>query len=312
MFKKGIPFSVLMDPEISKFYWNAGAVAAEVRDLILSKIDVGVKLLDVAKTIESKVELLDAKLAFPVNISIDAIAAHYTPKFNDETVFEKGNVVKLDLGVHVEGFIADTAITVEVGSNKYQKMIDTAKSALDAAISEIKPGVKIEHIEGIIEDVITSNGYNPIINLSGHSLDQFKVHGGLNIHNIRKSRGKTLEKDQIIAIEPFVTDGLGKVGESKKSDIYYLLTDKPVRMRLGREILSKIHKEYKTLPFSLRALSKFFSPLRTAFVLRQLVDMKVLYNYPILKEISNGIVAQAEHTIIVDEPPQVITRSETY
>lgn len=289
-------------------YITAGRIAREARELGVSLVKENKKLFDVAEKIERKIVELGGELAFPVNISIDSIAAHYTPVPGDQLTFKKGQVVKLDIGVHVDGYIADTAVTVEVGTNSHKELITASLEALNKALAEVRPGVSISLLGEIIENTIKSYGYQPVVNLTGHSLGRWNLHAGKSIHNMKVSTSGRLDAGDVIAIEPFATNGSGRVINSKNSDIYKLMTPKPVRLRTGREILKEIINKYKTLPFARRWFINKYGLARTSMALKQLVSWDVLYQYPILRDQEGGTVSQAEHTVIVTDEPIVTTK----
>lgn len=297
-----------MDEEILKKYTKAGEIAAQALQKAKEMVAEGVTLVSVADAAESYIKEQGAGIGFPINISINEFAAHYTPVPRDPLVFEKGQVVKLDLGVHVDGCLADTATTVEVGDNKYEKMILSSQDALNKALTMIKPGVRIADIGEAIESVIKDAGFRPIVNLTGHTMEPWNLHAGKSVYNVKKDIDDVLEEGEIVAIEPFSTDGSGRVVNSKSSDIYKLLVPKQVRMRQGRQILMEIVTNHKTLPFAKRWFVEKFGVAQTSMALRQLVNWGVLHQYPILKDQENGIVTQAEHTVIVSENPVITTK----
>lgn len=286
--------------EIIEKYRRAGTILSEVRMQAVKKVMVGESLLTVAEFIENLIRERGGEPAFPVNISRNDEAAHSTPSFNDKAIFGK-DMVKLDIGVHIDGFIADTAVTVDLSGNP--RLVEAAESALYAAIKFIHAGVNTSDIGGVIEDAISSFGFKPIINLTGHGLEQYIQHAPPSIPNKRMPHGVVLEEGDIIAIEPFATNGAGKIHNAGNAEIYHLISERPVRHPSARALLQEIGK-YKTLPFAKRWLGE-----RVDFALLQLVKAGIIEPYLILKEIQGGLISQAEHTIIVtDNGCEVITK----
>jgi methionyl aminopeptidase len=283
---------------------KACEIAANALDLGASMIKPGVKYEKVAEAVEESITTSGAGVAFPTNIAVNDIAAHFTPNSNDEIAFEKGDVVKIDVGAHIGGFIGDTARTVEVGgTKKHQKLIRTSKHALDEAIASIKPGVDLGDVGGVIEEVITGAGLKPIRNLAGHSIEKNCLHGALTIPNTKERTLGIVRKGDILAIEPFVTDGKkGRVKEGKKGGIYSFTTKKNYDSKEARiiqhTVLAKNH--WKFLPFCRRMLIREgLKPHTVDKGLKVLVRAGGLYQYRILSEKSGGIVAQTEHTVLV-------------
>ena len=286
--------------EIIEKYRRAGKILSEVRAEAVKKVTEGASLLSVAEFTENLIREKGGQPAFPVNISRNDEAAHSTPSFNDTAVFGK-DMVKLDIGVHIDGYIADTAVTVDLSGNP--KLVEAAEAALDRALKFIHAGVNTSDIGGVIEDTIGTFGFKPIINLTGHGLAQYIQHAPPSIPNKRMPHGIVLEEGDIVAIEPFATNGAGKIHDAGDAEIYHLVAEKPVRHPSARALLQEIGK-YKTLPFAKRWLGE-----RVDFALVQLVRAGVIQPYPILKEIQGGLISQAEHTIMVTkEGCEVITK----
>ena len=233
------------------------------------------------------------------------MAAHYYP--TDESVLLKeGDVVKLDIGVHIDGYVADNALTVNLGEDKNLELIKASKDALKEALTLFTPGIKVREIGKAVEEVIVGYGFHPIKNLSGHEIKQYELHAGLTIPNFDNKDNTELIEGQVFAIEPFATTGDGYVKDGKLSNIYKLVNPKSIRS--GREVLDFIIEEYKTLPFHRSWILEKFGEFKTNFALRILEKDGILHNYPQLVERSNGIVSQAEHTVMVDDRPRIMTK----
>ena len=237
--------------------------------------------------------------------------AHYTAEPNDQTMVDNSDVLKIDIGVHINGFIADTAVTVSHNTN-YLEMVAAAETALNEAIKIAKPNTKSSELGGVIEKTISRQGYKPIQNLSGHSLGQFTIHAGKSIPNIRtfgSSFGLSL--NQAYAIEPFVTtnDGQGVVYEGKVKNIFGIVSRKPTKEKNCDEFLQNIWDKFKTLPFTTRWLLHEHEEFHARKMLEILLKRKNVHSYPILVEGNYKMVAQAEHTIILrEDETKIITR----
>ena len=292
-----------MNDQVYKNYKLAGKIAAEAREYGAKLIKPGVTFLEVANKIESKIEKDGADLAFPVNISINEIAAHYSPKNNDTLAFKEGDVVKLDLGSHVDGYIADTAVTVEVGTNKYGDMIKASSDALDAAIDTIKAGINLIEIGKIVQETITSYGFNPIENLTGHKMERYVLHAGMSVPNVPQFLQKGTPKiGDVLAIEPFATNGAGHVISGNGSNIYLCkdtFNSRLIRNNAAKNLYGKMKNKFKTLPFAQRWAEKLIS--NSEMTLRKLTFLGLVKQYPQLIDAKKGIVTQKEHTVILTE-----------
>ncbi len=295
-----------MSDEI-KLLLQAGEIARTVKSEVMKLIKPGTLLYEIAEFVENRIVELGGKPAFPCNLSINEIAAHYTPYKGDKTALREGDYLKIDLGVHVEGYIADTALTVRVGMDE-DDLMEASKEALENAIATIKAGVQIREISRVIEDTIRGRGFNPIVNLSGHKIERYKLHAGISVPNVyRASDTYTLKEGDVIAIEPFATTGAGQVIEVPPALIYMFVKNKPVRMPQARKLLNHIRVNYATLPFAYRWLQTLMPDAQLKLALLQLDRAGIIYSYNILKEIRGGLVSQFEHTIIVEKDGAKIT-----
>ena len=282
---------------------EAGEILAQVRDEAAERVEVGVSHLEVAEWAEEKIRELGGEPAFPVNISIDEEAAHATPERDDDSTFGE-EMINLDIGVHVDGWLADTAVTVDLSGQ--DDLTAASAEALDAALEVAGPGVDVGEIGAAVEEVIDGYGFNPVVNLTGHGLGHWEQHTTPNIPNREVSQGATLEPGMVVAIEPFATDGRGKVQEGADEEIFALEQQGSVRNRQARQVLEQVVEEYKTLPFAARWLD---SP-RANMALRRLKQADIVHGYPVLKEEDGKFVSQKEHTVIVtDDGVEVTTRS---
>jgi len=274
-------------------YRIAGRFLAEVKEGAIAKVKEGALLLEVAEFVEQSIREKGAEPAFPCNISRNEEAAHATPSIDDETVFGK-DLVKVDIGLHVDGYIADSAVTVDLSGGENAELVGAAEAALNAAIKIICDGVSTGEIGGAIENAIRERGYKPVVNLSGHGLARYNAHIPPTIPNVRYEHGLILKENDVVAIEPFATDGAGKVVEGGTVEIYGLRKAKPVRVSEAKKLLKEIEK-YQGLPFAKRWLPRE----RLDLALRTLKNTGALREYPVLREEGGGLVSQAEHTVIV-------------
>jgi methionyl aminopeptidase len=300
-----------MDETIYQAYKHAGHIAKEARDYGASLLKPNATYLSIATAVETRIHDRGGRPAFPVNIACNHVAAHYTPTDIDLTIVHPGDVIKLDVGVHIKGYIADTAVTCEVETTKHTDLIQAANDALDQAISLMKPGVPPSEIGKTVETTITSRGFKPIENLMGHSLTQYELHSGLSIPNVAGyvSRRRPQSGDAI-AIEPFATTGAGRVISGDGSNIYICtdtLKTHLIRDHALKQTYDRIRTAFNTLPFASRWCRPFLPPT-SDLPLRRLARLGVIREYPQLREERGGMVAQKEHTVLVtDDGCEVIT-----
>jgi methionyl aminopeptidase len=281
-------------------YREAGEILSTVLAEAVDRVEVGASPLEVAEFAEERARELGGGLAFPTNISVDEEASHATPGADDDATFGE-DLVCLDVGVHVDGYIADAATTIDLRG--VPDLVEASEAALDAALGVVEAGVHTGEVGAEIEATIDGYGYNPIVNLSGHGLAEYDAHTGPNVPNRGVDSGVELEAGMVLAIEPFATTGSGKVSEGAEEEIFELLETKRVRDRRARDLQDTIETEYGHLPFAARWLDD----RRASMSLRRLKAANAVRGYPVLKEDDGELVSQAEHTVIVTEDGCEIT-----
>ncbi len=289
-----------MNDEIFEKYCEAGRIAAAILKDGAGRIREGTLYLELVESLEARIHEEGAELAFPLNVSLNEDAAHDTASAGDTRVFCRGDVVKLDLGVHVDGYIADTAMTVDLGKNSL--LLQASEAALESAIKAVRPGATAGELGAAIQGEIESRGYRPIANLTGHGLDQYVLHRSPTIPNIGNMSGTILEEGMVFAIEPFATTGSGHVGEKMRREIYSQISQKPVRIPSARAIIANI-KDRQGLPFA----RHWLPDRKLDLALPTLVKSGVLHVYPVLADIPGSLVSQHEHTVIVTTDGCVVT-----
>ncbi len=292
-------------------YKRAGTIAADARDYGVTLIKPGARFLDVATAIETRIKHNGGGLAFPVNIALNTLAAHYSPRHDDQRTFKKGDIVKLDVGAHVNGYIADTAITIEIETHTYDTMIAASSEALKKAIQVIKAGTLLQKVGEVVEQTIINYRFKPINNLMGHGLERFQLHSGVSIPNVGSLGGKsTFKEGEVVAIEPFATNGAGHVVSGDGSNIYLCsesLKTKFIRDTRTKLMFEKMMTQFSTLPFAERWYHELF-PSDGERALKKLSFLGLAKHYPQLLEAKGGVVTQKEHTVIVkNDGCEVIT-----
>ena len=298
-----------MDPEAIDKLVQAGRIAAEAREYAARLLAPGVSAREVCERVESFIVERGGRPAFPCNFSVNHVAAHYTPGVRDDVVLEGSEVVKIDVGVHVDGYIADTAVTVDL-SGKYGKLLEAARSALEAAMRVVRPNVRVYDIGKAVEAAVRRHGFRVVRNLTGHTIDRWIIHAGTSIPNYPDRTGlvQRLRPGTLVAIEPFATDGRGIVRDGGTVNIFSLMRRKKASLTSEEQaILDFVEREYRTLPFTQRWLAKAFPEIDVDAVVKRLAAKGVLHGYPILVEAGRGMVAQFEHTFLILKDRVVIT-----
>jgi methionyl aminopeptidase len=296
-----------MSPSILQCYIEAGHIAAEAIKYAEKTVAVGSLVIDICEKVENFILKKGGKLAFPCNVCINDISAHYTSPPNDYTVIPPGAIVKVDVGVHIDGYIADTATTICFDSS-YESVASSAKDALEKAIKALRPDVKVSEIGSLIEKTIKSRGFKPIWNLAGHQMSQYLLHAGKSIPNVSSLNGSKIDLNEVYAIEPFVVPktAFGAVRNQKEAYIFRFQKKRPIKNPYAKALLDYIIVNFKTLPFAERWLLKQYSQNELRQLFQELLTSKSIISYPVLVEVSGAKVAQFEHTVLVEEEKNVI------
>lgn len=298
---------VKLTEEEFKRYLEAGRIAVKVKEEIPRISVPGARVLDVAERIESLIRYYGGEPAFPVNISIGSVAAHYTPTIEDRTTFPEEGLAKVDFGVHVDGYIVDTAITIDLGGS-YSAILNAAREALEKALQRVAPGISFREVGRVVEETAKRYSLKPVRNLSGHRIDRYRIHAGESIPNYPESLVPWKFRDGgVYAIEPFITNGVGLVSEEKLVTIYSVKKSKIKASEDEERVLREASTRFRGLPFCARWLSDSGENIEE--ILERLRGRGALHPYPVLTEISGGQVAQFEETVVIYRgTPYVITK----
>ncbi|RLF10092.1 MAG: type II methionyl aminopeptidase, partial [Thermoprotei archaeon] len=243
--------------------------------------------------------------AFPCNVSINNVAAHYTALADDQLVVPRGALVKVDVGAHVEGYIGDVAATVSL-SPAWDPLVKAAEEALRRAVELMRPGVALAKVGGAVEAAIKSYGFKPVRNLTGHGLAQYNLHTGVSVPNVKAGKG-VVEEGAAYAVEPFATNGAGYVVDGEAAVIHRYLGAGKVKEREARRLLEEIWARFRNLPFTERWLIDEMRLEEVRRLIKLLVKGKALHPYHVLLEGGGGVVSQFECTVIVVEGEPLVT-----
>jgi methionyl aminopeptidase len=279
---------------------QAGKIAAEVRETMRKTVREGMRIIDICEQTEALIRKLGGKPAFPCNVSVNEITAHYTSPPNDEKTIPKNSVVKVDVGTHVDGYVADTAVTV-CFNPEYDAMVSTAEDAVKVATEIIRPGAFTSRIGSAIQKTIEERGFKPVSNLTGHQIGRYNLHAGRSLPNVFHLSMTRLHEGEVFAVEPFVTlkEAAGKVGSGKEITIFKLKKRKSMRTSVAKQLFHYMETNFCSLPFAERWLLQ--SPFKTNYkeAFKEIRASNCLIEYPIFIEASRKPVAQAEHTVLV-------------
>ena len=294
--------------ELEKFRLS-GRILRETREEMKTQVHENMLIIEVCEKVEGLIRAKGGKPAFPCNVSINEVAAHYTSPPNDTLTIPEGSTVKVDLGAQVDGYVTDTAFTASFNPEG-RSMANTAEQALKTAIENIHGDMALGKIGGLIETTIKNRGFKPISNLTGHSVGRYLIHAGTSIPNVAQVSLTKVKTGEVYAIEPFVTlpDAVGRVDDSPQTTIYRLLKAKSVKNEYAKRLLKYIEANFRTLPFAERWLIGVVPKEQYHVAFKELLVSKAIMGYPVFVEVSKKPVAQAEHTVLIkDDGCEVLT-----
>ncbi|MDI6805845.1 MAG: type II methionyl aminopeptidase [Candidatus Bathyarchaeia archaeon] len=288
------------DEEALKKFRLSGKILRETREEIKNFVHEDTPIIEICEKAENLIRRKGGKPAFPCNVSINEIAAHYTSPPNDKTKIPKNSLVKVDIGVHVDGYVTDTAVTL-CFNPEYESLVEAAEQALKAAIENIRPEISTSKLGAIIEKTIKSRGFKPITNLTGHQVGRYLVHAGTSIPNVSQLSFSKIKLGEVYAIEPFVTlpNAIGRVRDSEEVTIFRFLKSRSLKSQHAKKLLKHIEESFRTLPFAERWLKNVVPQAQYHEAFKELLASKSIMGYPVFVEASGKPVAQAEHTVLI-------------
>jgi len=290
-----------MEEEL-EYYVKAGEVVKHALDYAyrIVKSRKRVKIYDLCQAIENFIVKAGARNAFPCNICVNEVAAHYTPFPEDEEYIPNYGIVKIDVGAHINGYIADAAISIPL-SEEFKDIVDVNREILSNVIDNFRPGVKLGEIGGLIYKLAKKHGYKTIENLTGHLISRYLLHAGKYVPNIPQRISERIVEGEVYAIEPFLTfqNGSGRVVESTTTRIYSLIRFKKIKNDTLEMYRKYIYSKFNRLPFTPRWLYTEFRKEKINQLIQEMVRKNLLRAYPVLVEEKKAIVSQFEHTVIV-------------
>jgi len=290
------------DNEAFEMIKRSGRILRETREEIKRYVREGMPIIEVCEKAENLIRKKGGKPAFPCNVSINEVAAHYTSPPDDKKTIPDKSVVKVDIGAHVDGYLTDTAVTI-CFNKEHESLVKTAEYAVETAVKNVESGMATGKLGAIIENTIKSRGFKPISNLCGHQIGRYTVHTGTSIPNVAQISFSKFKPGSVYAIEPFVTlpNAAGRVENGEQATIFRLVKSRSLKNPNAKKLLRHIEENFKTLPFAERWLQNVLPRESHREAFQELLTSKVLMKYPVFVEASRQVVAQAEHTILVAE-----------
>ena len=285
-----------MDSHALECFRRAGKIVKECRDWAAENIRPGVEVRTILETVESMIRERGGAPGFPAQSSRNHVAAHYCSAPGDPLRYEEGDCVKVDIGAHVDGYVADSATTVDLSADgRWTPLIRSSSDALAAAISTVQEGVSVGEIGAAIERTIVGAGFQPVRNLTGHGLARWKVHTAPQIPNYGDRGRDALREGMVFAIEPFACTGRGYIREEGKAEVFMMVRPPRKAKGLDRTVLKEIDS-WRGLPVARR----YFTHLdqeQVELTITKLARQGSLMRYPPLVEEEGVMVAQTEHSL---------------
>ena len=292
---------------IPEQYSKAGRITSEVRVLVKDFVKPGAGYLQTCVYVEGEIVKRGGRPAFPTGIGVNEVTAHYAPQEGDESRFMETDLVKVDFGVEVDGYVADTAVSVTFNP-QHEILLEATERTLAAAIAMARKDPRTGEIGAEIQREASRFGFKTIQNLTGHTLDRYVVHAGKSIPNLYVPNLPSLKKGDVFAIEPFLTPGsaAGYVVDTPQTTIFSIAARKRTGVGELDSFAERVWKDRRTLPFTPRWYSEEFGGEKVQRMVKELVKKHVMHSYPTLVEASKKPVAQFEHTMALGDEGLVV------
>jgi methionyl aminopeptidase len=269
----------------------------------------GARLEDIQREVERVIREMGGEPCFPAQMSRNHIAAHYCSPPGDATTIQPGDIVKLDCGAHVDGYVTDNATTVDLRDGEDSLLCTASRMALENAIAVMGPGASLTEVGRQIETTIESLGFKPVRNLCGHGVARYTIHCAPSVPNYADGKAPRLRPNMTVACEPFASDGKGMIDVDGKAEVFMLRRDVRPKDNLPAEVV-KAMEATDGLPFARRDLVRWLGSLQKGEDAMKLLRKKdLLDEYPPLCERPGVRIAQFEHTVFIHEDgAEVLTR----
>lgn len=313
----------ISDERVVKKYKTAGEIVNKILVQLIQSCKVGVSVKAICEKgdnlivqeVEKKYKNekdIKKGIAFPTCLSMNNCICHFSPSKNDaDYVLKEDDLVKIDVGVHIDGFIAVVAHTIVVGSSAEKKVtgrkadvILAAYLASQAALRLLSPGNGNYKVTEAVQKISESYKCKPIEGMLSHQLKQFKIDGEKTIIQNptpaqRKEHEKCdFEKYEVYAMDVLVSTGEGqgkemdtKVAIYKKTEETYLL-----KLKASKAFYAEVKKKYGPMPFNLR---NFEEEAKAKMGVVECVSHKLIEPFQVLYEKSSEYVAQFKFTVLL-------------
>lgn len=313
----------IADNTVVQKYKTAGTIVNKTLQSLIQGCKVGASVKALCQKGDNQMESETGKkyknepdmkkgIAFPTCLSVNNCICHFSPSKNDpDYQLKAGDVVKIDLGAHIDGFIAVAAHTMVVGAKPDNKakgrgadVVLAAYHASQAALRLLKDGTSNYAVTEAVQKIAAEYKCKPIEGMLSHQLKQFKIDGEKTIIQNptiaqKKEHEKCeFEKYEVYAMDVLVSTGEGlgkeldtKVSIYKKTEENYLL-----KLKASRAFYAEVKKKYGPMPFNLR---NFEEEAKAKMGVHECVTHKLVEPFQVLYEKHNEIVAQFKNTVLI-------------
>lgn len=282
---------------------KSGIINNKAQKLAQKIVKPGISFLEIGTKIETFIREAGGVPAWPVNLSINEQAAHNSYNPEEEVLVKETDVLKVDVGVSIDGYITDSSQTF-VFKKEHELLREASIKALLSAKDYLMKNpktAKISDVGEIIENKINSYNFKSISNLTGHTITRYTTHNHPSIPNVKNNYDFYFKDiESWFAIEPFVSTGNGYVTEGNQVYIFKFEEEYPIRNPSARKLLEEI-KTYNGLAFSEFWIGKNMSTFEKKVALRELLKAQIIAAYPVLVDKPGSLVSQSETTFFVTD-----------
>eukprot|EP00471_Norrisiella_sphaerica_P011281 CAMPEP_0184493620 /NCGR_PEP_ID=MMETSP0113_2-20130426/26520_1 /TAXON_ID=91329 /ORGANISM="Norrisiella sphaerica, Strain BC52" /LENGTH=388 /DNA_ID=CAMNT_0026878949 /DNA_START=89 /DNA_END=1255 /DNA_ORIENTATION=+ len=314
------PSEDLSNPNVVSKYKKAAEIANEAIKRVMAFAAAGKKIVDACQVgddyineecgkIFNKVKpKVEKGIGFPTCVSVNHIVGHFSPLSDDESKFAEGDMVKVDLGVHLDGYISVAAHTFIIGggpaTGKKADVLKAAHVASECAIRLLKPGAKNGPLTKMFTKVAEEFGVNIVQGVLSHQLERNVIDGEKVIaskfdpENPDSKVEFEFDQNEVYAIDIVMSSGDGKPKEfEQRMTVFKRDMDSTyqLKMKASRAVFSDIKERFTCFPFTMRAMDE----KKGKFGIRECITHGLVQGYPVLQEKEGEVVAHIKFTALL-------------
>jgi len=309
----------LSDPAVTTKYQTAATITNQALEKAVSLLAPGADIYEICEAVDAFImaeagklynkkgaEKIEKGIAFPTCISVNELCGHFSPMKGESKALQAGDVCKVDLAAHIDGFVAAAAHTVVLSTEpvkgKAADVVHAAWTCAEAALRTVKVGNTNADVTAAIRQCCNEFECNPVQGVLSHQLKKHVIDGQQCIINCETPEEQVADfefgMNEVYCLDLLVSSGEGKARETElRSTVYKRALENTYQLKTqkARQFLSEVGQKFPTLPFCLRAFDETVARVGVSEATRH----ELLHTYPVLQEKQGCFVAQFKFTVLL-------------